>query len=623
MKRLPALVLAVLFVLPLVFGAAVSVAAAPNGTHTPTPSPTPNATATPEPTPTATSSTATLVNESDWEPPGPHTLNELKAGGESFPGGEPSMRIIGSYSMMWMQHTGVGGAAQTEYLNTSRSITTTEIDVTAWRMGVEESANYTLHVVYFQEATRTVTVGERTEEVRYAANQTHEQKQLILGPYKTETTISIRGFYDQPMQMTMWLENSQGERIATWPVYTIETVETSRPLNIDDEHGFWVTAFTRFGWVILIGLPVGFFAGRKTLERTITGTGYGLGGWAVVAGLLGLLVWFTYTYQTATVLTRFPQLPGVVTTIIVYLGYIEVVGPDIETGEFQRKDLEETTALTTRQTSSEDDGPAEVMRARHRHIVHKDIVRQDGRIYFLTGGVLPFLARLWTDPPHKDESELKQLDRASGDVDWYFEVDPQRMDEPVVHEAESLGFDLSFRRELTEEERAACRQRLAGLDDHHWAVAAVLSLRLSLGAGLRSVKWVKLATVGGGFAGAYGVIMLAFGLPSLGLGAGALVALAVTTRPQPGRAHVEFAPYQFNTAETTRSRDLERYKEARTFDDLMDLFKEMDFAEIDAWEEAAQTLRQKYQEEYNKRFRTNTGDEADRQPATPTQSDDD
>lgn len=506
--------------------------------------------------------TATPRPASDWEPPGPFERSDLTTGGVHDAEAPPSVRNIGDpiSGSVGVRHKPNPLQNSKDWAASGATLQSDRLQLYGTAYG-DAVGEYELVVVYWADKTHTTENGTGVE---YAGEQSIQRVSFNMSAGYNQIPIALRSHYDDTKEVTMWLERD-GERVdgARWRYQHRSNPLTAAPgTDISSKGDLWMWGAIN---ILLPAIP-GIFIGRKAavhfLERTVTSARKGTGWWLFVLGFLTLLLVLAATWQTAAVLSRAPYIAGLSIAVLSFVAMLGIRDREVETAEFNRKDLESVTAVTGDESKS----------ARKEDIKLKDIVRRDGKIYMPAKGIRPFFARYWAEPAAVDESDLKTVNNTTGDVSKKYEIDPSE-DETLKHTPAHLKFSPTLVLPADEDDEPAESP----------------SDRLLDAAG--RINWSYIGAAGlGGLAAYYGV-MAVFGVPSLAMLIGALPAVIGGYEARDGRLSIVPAPYHYSEARAILATERAKYREARTFEDLHKMIADIDLDVIEQTQETTGAVR--------------------------------
>jgi hypothetical protein len=554
----------------------------------------------------ASNETAT-ADTGDWSPPGPYTRDQLKQPGVHDPDAQPSIRLLGDPvrgGMGIRYKPAQPFNSEWQWLEPGDLVRTDRVQVKATAFG-DATGDYELVIVYWEPATTEVQTEDGVVDRQVARDQTVQRVTITLEDGYTTQWVDLHSVFDGEKRVSMWLERD-GEPVAgaRWQ-YSHETNPLAKaPASpITSKYDQW-----EWGLITFIGPSVpGILFGRKLakhfLSRTIIGTQRGIGFWLgliLVFTLIGLSVGW---WQLAVIAAYLPQVAFLFITGVAFIGYLGFRDDDVETAEFNQKDIEDTTTVTGEEGKT----------ARTEHILLRSIVRRDGKIWMPAKGIQPMLARYWAQPAEVDESELKTLNSTRGDVSKKFEIDPGA-DYVLKHKPARLSFDPQLTRALTTDELHEPAKEEDQLREMHPAVATVMSLPIAFKRFLKTINWRFVLTAGGGLLAGYSILNATLGLPYVGLLLGTLPGLIAGTKAKDGTLDFEEAPYHFSDARAILTHERKTYVEALTFEALEEKIVDNDMEVLERGLDLADTVR----EEYRKKFDRLTAVEDNSGTATAT-----
>lgn len=587
-RRVAVLVVVVLAVLPVVSLAAVDLAAADNhnGTATPTPTTTATPTPTPTPTPTATPTATPEPNESaevvdlEGPHPGSYTYDELTRPGE-LPGEEelPSTRLLADNTPVLVRATSPNPLrGEFEPVEAGSELQSTRLQFESARYGREDiqPANYTLIIVYWQEATRSVEDGNTTTTEPYAANQTVERKRVTFSPYRDITEFELQPHYDQQWQVTMMLQQD-GDSVARWR-FTQKTIAYAQSPEIESWGDLLFAGLLFFiGPAIATG-GVGIWKSEDLLKKTAAGPMLGYGPYIGMAVLGILIVTFIGWFKFATFLTRAPYTVGILLGLAFIIAYVEKAGRPDTSVEFTRRDLENVK-----------DGNGKTVKdglMKHRRTVRVAKRDRDSKLLIVRPGLRPFLARYFGEPAAIEDEHLVtevHVNDQSGNVEREYLADPLE-EQPLVVTYPEWEFDFPLfdeeyepRPALEGEVEAPERERDDAEGYGDMAVGAAKDARNRASREAQTVtrevreftrrlnvNFVMKAALALsiGYIGA--TILL--GMPSVGIALGLVPVVAMCYSVRDGYAVYYPAPTMMTRALETLARAQDDYREARSYE---------------------------------------------------------
>lgn len=271
-------------------------------------------------------------------------LNDLRENGVRVPEIHDSWRPIeGETAAAWVKYYPTGatinddeGSDQWKYLSPSTTVKRNYVVLTVMRLGDVEDEEATLHVVYWNEATREIKEGNTTRTEEYAANQTHEKVSLTLSGRGTQLRVPLKPHYEAPTDVTMWLESSSGT--TRWR-FTHHSLKSAQSSGLDTA----ADAALAIGKAILYGaiLVLVFGAIGRGLNRLgLVGPMKGMTWWTIVLGLLQLFIVLGAWDTIANTLAVHPEYIALELGLIGFIQGIESKGREsVERAIALRPDL--------------------------------------------------------------------------------------------------------------------------------------------------------------------------------------------------------------------------------------------------------------------------------------------
>lgn len=465
--------------------------------------------------------------------------SDLIRGGESPNQKYQSLRILDEMSAVWVVRyppgvtSSYGQKKSQKFLESGGAVQRDRIRFVASHPWDGEQRDYTLNVVYWTSDTRTTQTENGTSEEQYANVTAVERHKLTFdaGMQKTQD-IALRTHSDSTVRVTMWFESNPDIR---W-TFQHHSVPTAEPLSISSEGAFWSTVFMRFGWIILLGVPVSAYSARSVLDKTIVGPQKGLGWWLIVGGVtLGAVALFAW-WQATTLLVRLPQLAGVLIAAITFVVFLEGFDSNIRSVLFERSILDEAR-------SPEGD---EVRDERYREISTKRVVEtDDGHLAIVSKGWRPFFARWFANPAKIPIEDIKTQVDVKGPYEKAFVADPES-ERTIEHRPPTLVWD----------------PQLIDAVDAEAETPRPLSDRLN--------TRFLLAAIGGPALG-YTVMNATLGLPYVGVAVGLLPALVLGVSARDGHATFDPAPIHQTQAKATLAWEQQHYADSSLNEDLREI----------------------------------------------------
>ncbi|NHN40050.1 hypothetical protein G9C85_00155 [Halorubellus sp. JP-L1] len=474
-----------------------------------------------------------------------YSLEELRQGGVK-PAGAPDSARQFSWGFVSVRHSEPNPMVPGwKYLESGSTVKTDELTVYSGRFGDVDDMDAELVVVYYDTERVTVQDGNTTRRETVVANQTTERKEIDLQSGYATTNVSLQSHYDDSKEVTMWLENGDGDPLegARW-TFTHRSIPTTQSIGFSTWGGLSMFLFWNVIGPGILGTLAGFKQGHSMLKQAGRGPGLGLGGWGFIAivGIIGVA--WTAWYDLAVVLTTLPIISGLTIAAVAFVAYLEVGGGETKRALFRRDELGDAQSPT-----GED--------AKHVTYTETDrlefVETDDGDLMPVKPGILPFIARWRGTAPTLSVDELQTRLENQGDAsDVEFVADPLE-DEAVHYTAPSLGFDLALSSELDDDE-------LESLEDRpEWAKSAA---RINWG---RIASLVALPTV------AFYATRAYFGLFSAASLAALATFLVLAIRVDTGSVNFEPAPYHQLNARAAVAEGRTTYDDAKTIEALEEI----------------------------------------------------
>ncbi|ELZ23490.1 hypothetical protein C475_14493 [Halosimplex carlsbadense 2-9-1] len=408
-----------------------------------------------------------------------------------------------------------GGDEGGQYLPPNQTVGRDTVYLRTWAFSDREE---TVHMVFWNEKTRTVERGNTTVAEPYAANVNEVTREVTVDRGRPTVAIDMPNHQSQK-RVTMWIE---GKDWARW-TFRHKSLATTQAVNIDSAGDYLASVISDFlVWIIIGGFLVGWVC-KVAIDRAGDGPGYGLAPWVIGLSLatgLGSLMF--YESVASLVVNAHIVLSAYVVGIIAII-MLEMRSTGVSKAMFLQPKL--THAESPTGDDAFDMLDAELEDAR--------IVRgTDGTVSVVTRGLLPFLARAFGAKArlYNAEKLRTRVNLQNSKWDELFVADPEA-DEILHYEPEGWKLETP------------------PLDREH--------------------------------VGTYGAIALAFVVGGLGiqfgsvspwlvigaLGAGLLAWAAETVN---GEAFVEPAPVHIRTAVASMFALAEDVDDAKTLDDARD-----------------------------------------------------
>lgn len=349
--------------------------------------------------------------------------------------------IEGETAAAWVRYYPTGATIndskksdQWQYLDPSTTVKRNYVDLTVMRLGDVEDGEATLHIVYWEKATKTVTEGNTTREVPYAANQTHETVSIDLGSARgKEVRIPLKPHYDRPVEVTMWLESSPD---ATRWRFTHHSLKSSQASGVDTaaDLAITITKTVAIGVVLLIVL---YGLGRGLNRRALVGPMKGMAWWVIVLGLLQLFVVLGAWDWVSNTLVMNPEYIAFEVGLFGFLLGIESRGREtVEKAIAIRPELRPVkTTLASGQTGLSSNGLADA-----EFLVVED---ETGRDVLVSPGIIAWLFRIMGGREYLTGTDVIRCttEVTTGNHDRAYIVDPMS-DDVVSRDSPSIGMRM-------------------------------------------------------------------------------------------------------------------------------------------------------------------------------------
>lgn len=470
MRRIALIVLAVLFVAPTVAGGAVTVTAAQNGTATPSPTPTPNATATE--TPEAGPSDG-LIDRLSNERSSPYNYTWLSSSPTiEYPDRDKSLRalrqparsfVYARYDDPSLINALMGSQPPDKELAPDSLVRVNQVQLFASTEG-----EYKLVTVYWSENRTRANTSEFDGPVPYAHNQTVERRQITFegDELYQVVNVSLIPHFDRTVQVTMWLENEQGERVAKW-TFKHRTNPQFQSSPVNSLLGKWAFAF-RNALLPAVGFGLlGMFGAKATLEGwgpikgTARGPGYGTVTWAILIGFIAMFLVPSagFYYQLAVVIENAPWIMGLIVGGMTYAYRLTDHNP-VRTVGFLRRELFDSRSFNRPRPNPDERGPEavadggaqavqqelggsghvfeELTDAFYSELPELPIAKSGGTYKVVPPGLTAFLAAMFVGREEFDPEAIgtREIVR-NGRIDDIIHIDPG-VGHALIHEKERL-----------------------------------------------------------------------------------------------------------------------------------------------------------------------------------------
>lgn len=370
------------------------------------------------------------------------TADELRQGGTQPSEAPPSLRWLGRSNALYIDydHTNPlrgGGGEDWQVQNLLESGAMVNTDELRFHLqGVRSSGNttYTVHVVYWNQATRQYEtesgeVVERTEVV----NATHETKEIsFAGPWST-STIELRSHYDEPRRVTMWVEGYEDTARWTFNHKTLATSQSVSGINTKGDLAWWAIK-ELVVWILVFAILTAAFA-MWSVKKAKAGPQMGFAVWTLLIGLVGFFALLFGYESIASVISRAPKVLAFMTVALLSI-------PLIEGQDDRVKKILAIQPKVTEATSAAGNEAQDALRLRMKSI---RVAERDGETIRVAPGPLKFLARLLggVAPVGSAAEKLKTRVDADGktsykEVVW---IDPEA--EEIEHyDPEGFNIDI-------------------------------------------------------------------------------------------------------------------------------------------------------------------------------------
>lgn len=520
---------------------------------------------------TTTSRTATAPPPTTTETPiedrveqyreGEYSLEELSGGGERpASASRDSMRYLGSgpegfvfieYQNPSLYEMVMGSDPSWSSISSDTRVEMNDVRVQATAWGSMEG-EYTLKTVYWQRDEMEID----NQTVPYAANQSEERAAVTLGDsgggdlYST-VNASLVPHYDEPYQVTMFLEDSGGDVVAQWTFEHLSN-PVAKQVDISSSGALWAFSIRN---VLVPGagaLIAGLVGAWLTLKRTGRGPGYGVGSWLLIVLIVGSFVMMIATYQIAVLLQNAPWIMGASFFAISYSAGLTFHSPVKEIGFFRRELVDaDTTGGDSIQKMISDgagdiedlfggDSGAEIFdeltEAVYVDLPSVPAVRTEEKGYKVpVTGVRPFIARLFASAAVLDVQGIATRTKVKiGKLDDIIYVDPSS-DPALEHKAATMVRVLPIDT-LPDD---------SSLGEEIWAYA-LTGIILFSPAAAGSMAFARL-----------------WNIPSVGIVAGLIVTAVIAFSAEDGWIDFKPAPPHYKPAEDSLTMLQRAYKAAK------------------------------------------------------------
>lgn len=448
---------------------------------------------------------------------GPHTLEELRDGGEMRPDAPDSVRRYGEHGSLWLRHVPtsmfdriVPDSELKTYVGQGETVRRDTVYLGSMRGWSAPATNLTLVVVYWEpgEVERTTENGEVVRE-KAAVNQRVDRHTVELsGNGYEEAAIDLRSHYENPSHVTMWVEGRQGELQWTFKQKS-STASDSFPAGSRGNFALWGLGFLLLPAGVVGG--GGTLLGKKALDKAGAGAGYPP--WMYAGALffgtffVALFAWDWFIDVIATA----PWLMGVLLGLFIAIFAVEAFGDRTRKAMFLQFDLANSKDY-------DDDGRGELpFEVEIRRIVDLE----EGGTGVVKRGIRPFIARAFGATPRletmREEPVRMSLESHDSEIQELFLVHPYAQ-EILDYEPEQWVLDIVEERS----EDSALPEWVPSVD----AVPLIGALTLL------PVGWIV------------GTAAVSSGL--IGMTVAAIVGLFLLSEPVAGHCRTTLAPAQFD-----------------------------------------------------------------------------
>ncbi|MFC4449830.1 hypothetical protein [Halorussus aquaticus] len=529
MRRVTALLLVVLFVLPTVTG--VGVLAASDGQN------------------------QTSSDE--------YSLDELRENGKRYESAPPSMRFLGDYGSATVRYTPVSpGKNGWKYLEPGTTIHSNEVALRAVRLApsdeIDESLNVT--VVAWQKGEKEVSTGNGTVTRPTATNVSVYHHQVSLGRGYDLANISLPAHYDESYQITMWVEENPDAR---WR-FTHKSVDSKKGLPFPATWGgYWQFTTTNLLIWILAATGIVAIAVPASIRQTGRGPNMGLLFWAIVLGLGSALIGGGAYVWTASLLTAAPPVAAFLIAGVIGIVMLETMEYGVYRVALIRLFTEETKNPRGDLANSAEGGEFEVV----------TLAQTEEGPKAIRDGIRPWIARLFSggSPLYGlDRLEL-EFDLGTPDVSLtsspadkliFVDEDPEQL---IDYEPETLSFELP----LTEFDPETGEERWS------WTGAATVAFYAVVSGGLAFFALQK-SGIGGARTGALAFAGVALYALFTTAEAGRAVFVPAVGCAQDATATAMYREAEIDGYETLEAALNALVEERNSSDELLDTLEEMD-----------------------------------------------
>ena len=394
----------------------------------------------------STDAPAQVENSSatEFDSPGPFTLEDLRTGGTQPSAAPPSVRYVsdsagstaGAVALRRVPADPLSN--EPTYVERGETLNVDEVELYSTVFGADATGEYEAVIVYWQPETETVN----GSTVEYAARQEVQRASVDVESGYATAPIALNSHFDESYQATMWLERD-GNVVdgARWR-FSHASAAASQQVQIETQADAWWFAFRTAILPGIASIVVGLSAAKATLKAAGRGPGYSLATWGIVSAGGVLAALGGLYYEITTVVANVDLLLGLSLLPIAYGGGLRM-SPATERIAFERKEL--TSALSLRRGEDEseleegavaDGGQTATDRVEipdegYHDELYEDlsllttIRAPDGGRLLPKRGIRPFFARLFADAAKLDLSDLRTRIKVQGSASQKVYVDPE------------------------------------------------------------------------------------------------------------------------------------------------------------------------------------------------------
>ncbi len=381
----------------------------------------------------------TAANESANTSNAPaYSLETLRDGGRTVPGADPSTRWLESGGRVLVDYSHhnplVSGETEDweveQILANGDLVRVNDLTLRASRMRDAPDADLELVVVYWS----TETVKENNTTVTRPVIEAQERKDLSFNGAIDRQTVRLQRS-DQERHVTMWLEDSSGDRVdgAAW-TFRHDSVATSQLTDIETMGDYLIQAFWDFLGPIALGTFVAGVIVSIAVKRAGVGPQYGYGPW-VFALSLGTLLFVLIQYGSiADVLANAPMIAAIYVVGIVAIVILESQQAHIKETVFFRPHLVDVA------NPRGDDALDSLLADAHSE---KLVELKGGQQAVVRPGLLPFLSRVFGGMAklESDRPFTTEINLVNSEWDQFVVVDPDA-DETLDYTPEGWTLEI-------------------------------------------------------------------------------------------------------------------------------------------------------------------------------------